>query len=90
MGQLTGKKANRANCINSLLERGDGNRTLAEVPRKAVSFIVRSSLLRILQDNLLAKFANGPASEGYFAAQRLTRSAIVKAKGKNQKTTGLP
>jgi hypothetical protein len=56
--------------------------SLAEVLLEAVSFVVRTSLLRILEANLLTQFANGPASEAYFTSHKLTHSAIVKAKRK--------
>jgi hypothetical protein len=53
--------------------------TLAEAMNEAASRIIRASLLRILEDNLLNEFANGPASEKYFGGHNLTRS---KLKGK--------
>lgn len=46
------------------------------VLNEAVSFIVRKSLLRIVQDNLLDHFASAGTAEAYFAAAGLTRSAI--------------
>lgn len=46
---------------------------------EAISFIVRTSLLTILKNGLLANFANGPASEAYFTEHGLTKSAIKKA-----------
>jgi hypothetical protein len=49
---------------------------LAEALTEAASRIIRGSLLRILEDNLLNDFANGPASEAYFASVGLTRSAL--------------
>ncbi len=53
--------------------------TLAEVLNEAASRIIRASLLRVLEDNLLNEFADGPASETYFGGHNLTRS---KLKGK--------
>jgi hypothetical protein len=52
------------------------NVTLLEVLHEAISFIIRASLLRILDDNLLSHFANGPASERYFGGYDLTHSAL--------------
>lgn len=46
------------------------------VLHEAISFIIRESLLRILEDDLLNHFANGPASESYFGAAGLTDSQI--------------
>ncbi len=43
-----------------------------------LSFIIRASLLRILKNNLLEHFADGPASEKYFGAAGLTNSALKK------------
>ena len=43
---------------------------------EAVSFIVRKSLLRIIQANLLDHFASAEAAESYFAHAGLTLSAI--------------
>jgi hypothetical protein len=54
----------------------DQNVVLAEVLSEAISRIIRASLLRILEDNLLNEFANGPASEAYFGSQGLTRSKL--------------
>jgi hypothetical protein len=53
---------------------------LADVLHEALSFIIRASLLRILEDKLLDHFADGPASEAYFGAQGLTRSLLPKGK----------
>ena len=46
------------------------------VLNEAVSFIVRKSLLRIIQDNLLDHFASAETAEAYFAAAGLTLNAI--------------
>jgi hypothetical protein len=43
---------------------------------EAISFIVRQSLLKILRDGLLDKFADGPSSEVYFYANGLTKTQI--------------
>jgi len=43
---------------------------------EGISFIVRQSLLKILRDDLLEKFADGPSSEAYFTANRLTKTQI--------------
>lgn len=53
---------------------------LVDVLHEALSFIVRASLLRILEDNLLVHFADASASEAYFGAQGLTRSLLPKSK----------
>ena len=52
----------------------DGN--ILTVLHDGLSFIIRASLLRILKDNLLEHFADGPASEKYFGAAGLTNSAL--------------
>lgn len=57
----------------------DQNIVLAEVLTEAISRIIRASLLRILEDNLLNEFADGPASEAYFGSQGLTRD-VLRAK----------
>jgi hypothetical protein len=46
------------------------------VLHEAISFIIRESLLRILEDDLLSHFADGPASEAYFGAAGLTDAQI--------------
>jgi hypothetical protein len=46
------------------------------VLHEAISFIIRESLLRILEADLLSQFADGPASEAYFGAAGLTDSQI--------------
>jgi hypothetical protein len=58
----------------------DGN--IVDVLHDGLSFIIRASLLRILKDNLLQHFADGPAAEKYFAAAGLTKAALLKAKTK--------
>jgi hypothetical protein len=50
--------------------------TLAEALMEAASRIIRASLLRILEENLLKHFAGGPASEAFFGAQRLTKTLL--------------
>jgi hypothetical protein len=54
----------------------NGDLSKAGTLTEAISFIVRQSLLRILKDGLLDKFADGPASEAYFTAHGLTRTLI--------------
>jgi hypothetical protein len=49
---------------------------LVEVLHEATSFIIRASLLKVLDDNLLKHFANGPASDSYFGSQGLTGSVL--------------
>jgi hypothetical protein len=50
--------------------------SLVEVLHEATSFIIRSSLLKILDENLLEYFASGPASDAYFGSHGLTGSAL--------------
>lgn len=45
-----------------------------------LSFIVRTSLRRILKDNLLHHFVDGPSAEKYFGAAGLTKSELLRAK----------
>jgi hypothetical protein len=49
-----------------------------DVLLEAVSFVVRKSLLRILQDKLLNHFANNNAAIAYFSAAGLVRSKLQK------------
>jgi hypothetical protein len=50
-----------------------------DVLLETVSFVIRHSLLKILRDNLLEKFASTSESESYFKAQGLTKSALKKS-----------
>jgi len=50
-----------------------------EVLLEAASFIIRSSLLKILRSNLLNHFADAGPAEAYFGAQGLTNSALRAA-----------
>jgi hypothetical protein len=52
-----------------------------EVLLEAASFIVRTSLLKILRDNLLNHFTDAGPAEAYFGAQGLTNTAIRAASG---------
>ena len=54
---------------------------LAEMLTEAASRIIRASLLRILEDNLLKHFADGLASEVFFGAQGLTKAALYARLG---------
>jgi hypothetical protein len=58
--------------------RGQLNR--ADVMLEAVSFVIRRSLLRILQDRLLNNFADNTAAIAYFSAQGLTSSQLRRRK----------
>ena len=49
---------------------------LVEVLHEATSFIIRASLMKILEGNLLQHFADGPASDAYFGSNGLTGSAL--------------
>lgn len=55
--------------------------TKAEALTEAGSFIIRSSLLKILRDGLLEHFADAGPAEAYFGAQNLTRSALGSSRG---------
>jgi hypothetical protein len=57
----------------------------ADVLHEALSFIIRSSLLRILEDRLLQKFADGSTSRAYFAQHGLVKSLLQKPKLKKPK-----
>lgn len=50
-----------------------------EVLLEAASFIVRTSLLKVLRDALLNHFADAVPAEAYFGAQGLTNSALRAA-----------
>jgi hypothetical protein len=54
-----------------------------EVLLEAASFIIRTSLLKILRDNLLNQFADAGPAEAYFGAQGLTNTAIRAAAGRD-------
>ena len=54
----------------------NGALNVLAVLNEAVSFIVRKSLLRVIQDNLLDHFASAGAAENYFALAGLTLSGI--------------
>jgi hypothetical protein len=56
--------------------------SIITVLHDALSFIIRASLLRILKDDLLHHFADGPSAEAYFTAAGLTKSALTKVKQK--------
>jgi hypothetical protein len=47
-----------------------------DVMLEAASFVIRTSLLKILRDNLLDHFAEASAAEAYFGGQGLTRTAL--------------
>jgi hypothetical protein len=53
-----------------------GELSVLQVLIEALSFIIRKSLLRILQNNLLQHFADAASSEAYFGAAGLTNAAI--------------
>lgn len=72
--------------VTARIEYGEAV-TLAEMLTEAASRIIRASLLRILEDNLLQYFADGPASEAFFGKQGLTRSLLhAKLKALKGKT----
>ncbi len=57
----------------------DGGVKKCEVLLEATSFIVRTSLLKILQDHLPDHFADADPVEAYFGARGLTRTALLAA-----------
>jgi hypothetical protein len=61
----------------------NGTGMFMEVLFEAQSFIIRTSLLRILRDGLLDHFASASASEAYFEANGLTNSQIRARQGRN-------
>jgi hypothetical protein len=56
-----------------------GPLAIADMLLEAISFIVRSSLLKILQEDLVNNFQDGPSSEAYFTSRRLTKSLLPKS-----------
>jgi len=54
----------------------NGELSVLQVLIEALSFIIRKSLIRILQNNFLDRFANAAESEAFFGAEGLTYSAI--------------
>jgi hypothetical protein len=54
--------------------------TRIEMLNEALSRVVRASLLRILEDGLLPHFQDGPSSQSYFAAHKLTKPDLLKGK----------
>jgi hypothetical protein len=64
------------------LRRGlDGGVKRCEVLLEMASFIVRTSLLKILRDDLLDHFSEAGSAEDYFGAQGLTNTQIRAAAG---------
>lgn len=61
---------------NRVREGMNGAGMFMEVLFETQSFIVRTSLLKILRDGLLDRFADATASEAYFNANGLTNSQI--------------
>jgi len=55
----------------------------AEVLVEAASFIVRTSLIKILRDGLLSHFADAAPAEVYFRAQGLTRTPLQRLQPRN-------
>jgi hypothetical protein len=56
----------------------NGKVSVLEVLMEACSFIIRTSLIKILREELLGHFANAASAESYFGAAGLTRSRIKK------------
>jgi hypothetical protein len=66
--------------FGSTLRHGfNGGVSKCEVLLEAASFIIRSSLLRILRESLLDRFADADPAEAYFSAQGLTKTALQGA-----------
>lgn len=55
----------------------NGAVTIRSVLLEAASFIIRTSLLKILRDGLLNDFADASRAEAYFGAQQLTKSQLL-------------
>jgi hypothetical protein len=55
-----------------------------EVLTEAASFIIRTSLLKILRDGLLDRFTHAGPAEAFFAAQGLTRK-VLQSKQKKKR-----
>jgi hypothetical protein len=67
-----------------MLRQGlDGALPVVVVLTEAVSFIIRKSLLRILQEGLLEHFASAQTAEAYFGAYGLTKTKIRKQLGRS-------
>lgn len=66
----------------SVRETAEHRLNLIEMLWEAVSFIVRASLIRILQDNLLHHFADSAAADAYFGGAGLTGPLLQTAKRK--------
>ena len=58
--------------------------SMANVLLEALSFIIRKSLLRIVQEDLLQHFAGPASSEAYFGGAGLTNTAIRARGGSSQ------
>lgn len=58
-----------------------------EVLTEAVSFIIRTSLLKILRDGLLGHFIDAEPAEAHFAAQKLTARDIRAAQARGQSSS---
>lgn len=66
--------------FNEAMRQGfNGHVYKSEVLLEAASFIIRSSLLKILDDGLIAHFANAPAAEAFFEAHDLTGPSLRRA-----------
>jgi hypothetical protein len=68
---------------NRLRDGMNGAGKFMDVLFEAQSFIVRTTLLRILRDGLLDHFADAKTSEAYFDANGLTNSKIRAARKAN-------
>jgi hypothetical protein len=65
--------------------RPSGPYGIDRIPRyemlfEAISFIIRSSLLKILDDGLIGHFQNNVTADSYFAGHNLTRDQLRAAK----------
>ncbi len=66
--------------FSEILRHGfNGGVNKCAVLLEAASFIIRTSLLKILRDCLLDHFADAGPAEGFFTAQGLTRTALRTA-----------
>jgi hypothetical protein len=57
-----------------------------EMLNEALSRIVRASLLRVVEDELFPHFKDGPSSQAYFAARRLTKADLRERPQKGEKS----
>jgi hypothetical protein len=57
----------------------EGPLSLGEMLLESISFIIRNSLLKILKEDFVKHFQDGPSSETYFTSKNLTKSLLSKS-----------